>query len=239
MSSFTSFKLLEACREPGCPVCRLVQAAVERYLDNQFYENVNNPDWRKQLRTSLGFCQEHAWLAIERHLGDALGFAIIYQDVVATILKGLDESPPPSSGQGWSPARNRSAGRASAAIQPAPTPFTPRTRCPACLQRDEMTKMIIVRLIEELQGSEMPAALQASDGLCIPHLRLVLLEAKNSQTRKTLLDIHRRKLESLKSELEEFIRKNDYRFMSEGFGKEGDSWLRAVHLMTGYRKRKE
>jgi hypothetical protein len=41
---------------------RLEQQLVERYLDNQFYENVNNPDWRNRLRASHGFCREHAWL---------------------------------------------------------------------------------------------------------------------------------------------------------------------------------
>src|SRR5687767_11547818 len=75
-----AYKLLEACREPGCPVCRLEQRSVERYLDSQFYESVNNPAWRDRLRASLGFCQEHAWLAVDQRLGDALGFAIIYRD---------------------------------------------------------------------------------------------------------------------------------------------------------------
>ena len=34
-------------------------------------------------------------------------------------------------------------------------------------------------------------------------------------------------------ELDEFIRKNDYRFMSEGFGSEGDAWIRAIERLSG------
>ena len=34
MMSGTTFNLIDACREPGCPVCLLEQCYVERYLDN-------------------------------------------------------------------------------------------------------------------------------------------------------------------------------------------------------------
>jgi hypothetical protein len=47
--------------------------------------------------------------------------------------------------------------------------------------------------------------------------------------------IHYDKLESLKAELDEFIRKNDYQFAGEGFGKEGDAWLRAIGMVVGKR----
>jgi hypothetical protein len=52
---FVYNELLEACRSPGCPVCRLSQRAVRRYLVNLFYENVNDGNLRAQLRKSLGF----------------------------------------------------------------------------------------------------------------------------------------------------------------------------------------
>jgi len=91
MTSATAFNLIEACREPGCPVCRLEQRSVQRYLENQFYENVNNPDFRDHLRRSLGFCKEHAWLAANAHLGDALGFALIYRDVIRNTMERLDK----------------------------------------------------------------------------------------------------------------------------------------------------
>jgi len=64
------------------------------------------------------------------------------------------------------------------------------------------------------------------------------LYVKNVSACEKLLVIHREKLESLKAELTEFIRKNDYQFIAEGFGKEGDAWLRAVGLMVGSRKEK-
>ncbi len=97
MPSSTVYNLLEACREPNCPICRLEQQSVERYLDNQFYENVNSPRWRDGLRASLGFCHEHAWLGIDKRLGDALGYTIIYRDVVNSVLTQLADSNSPAT----------------------------------------------------------------------------------------------------------------------------------------------
>jgi len=43
----------------------------------------------------------------------------------------------------------------------------------------------------------------------------------------------------LHAELAELIRKNDYRFMKEGLGKEGDSWLRALAMVIGSTKSRQ
>ncbi len=204
MPSFIFYKLLEACREPGCPVCRLEQESVERYLDNQFYENVNSPPWRDHLRLSLGFCREHAWLSVDKRLGDALGFSIIYQDILNGLLGGSD--------------------------------LTPRKRCPACEHLDEIRLNLLSALAADLRTSEMVAALQESDGFCLLHLRQTLETIRDAPVRERLLAIQRAKFESLRAELAEFIRKNDYQTIKEGFGGEGNAWLRAIGMIAGSRK---
>ncbi len=237
LPNFTVYKLLEACREPGCPVCRLEQHSVERYLDNQFYENVNAPAWRDRLRSSLGFCREHSWLTVNQRLGDALGFSIIYHDVINSILNQLNNSgsSAPTSRRRISLLRQIPE-QARNMIEKMLSAITPRKRCPACDHRDETTRTTLSVLIEELETSEMMDALQASEGLCLPHLRLALEHVKDFSACEKLLTIHRPKLEGLRAELAEFIRKNDYQAMKEGFGKEGDAWLRAVSMFVGSRK---
>ena len=86
---------------------------------------------------------------------------------------------------------------------------------------------------------EMRNALQASEGLCLPHLRLALEKLKSIDVSavEALLSIHREKLAGLRTELAEFIRKNDYQAIQEGFGAEGDAWLRAIAMIVGSRKR--
>ena len=74
----TYFDLRDACQLPGCPVCRIEQRTVQRFLDALMYENVNDPGTRDRLRGSLGFCHEHAWQVANEMLGNALGMAIIY-----------------------------------------------------------------------------------------------------------------------------------------------------------------
>ena len=49
---------------------------------------------------------------------------------------------------------------------------------------------------------------------------------------KFLLDLEKRRLEALYTELEEMIRKNDYRFSHEEWGEEKDAWLRALTRLT-------
>ena len=236
MPSVTSHKLMEACREPGCPICRLEQQGVERYLDNQFYENVNSPAWRNHLRASHGFCYEHAWLGVERRLGDALGFSIIYHDLVNNVINSLDKN-----------SRDRPSRRRASVLGQIPesvrsrvegmlAAITPGKRCPACEHREELARNLLSALVEDLPTPAMGEALQASDGLCLPHLGLAIGYVKDVSAYEILLTTHRTKLEGLRTELGEFIRKNDYRVVKEGFGSEGNAWLRAIGMVVGRRK---
>lgn len=75
------FDLIEAFRQPGCPVCRCVGAASWRYLDTLGYERVTDPEIRRRLRASWGLCNWHAWMLADLG-GAAFGAAIIYEDLL-------------------------------------------------------------------------------------------------------------------------------------------------------------
>lgn len=225
-----SYKIIEACREPGCPICRLEQQGVERYLDNQFYENVNRPAWRDHLRASHGFCHEHAWLAVNQRLGDALGFSIIYHDIVNHLHKTIEKEMESISTPRRESLRSRVEGMRAA--------LTPRKRCPACEHREQLTRDLLSALIEDLQTSGMKEALQTSEGLCLPHIQHALGAIQDGAKYEQLLRLHHEKLDRLKHELAEFIRKNDYQVIKEGFGSEGNAWLRAIGMIAGRRRAK-
>jgi hypothetical protein len=227
---------LEACRAEGCPICRLEQDSVERYLDNQFYENVNSPKWRDRLRASLGFCKEHAWLGVNRRLGDALGYSIVYHDLLNSILRHWqDEESPAPPPRGRTSFRRQVPEPVRKMIERVRTALTPGKVCPVCEHRDQTTHTLLSVLVEELKTPQMAKALQDSGGLCLPHLRRALDQIKNASEVAALLTVHREKLEGLRAELAEFIRKNDYQVIKEGFGKEGDAWLRAIGTVVGQR----
>jgi hypothetical protein len=238
MTSKTAYlELIEACKQPGCPICYTSQKAVEHYLNILFYEQVNDGWVRHELRESLGFCHEHAWLASDSEVGDALGLAMIYHDVFSTILKGLPNKDP-SHGplqkiSTWFQQIPRDLIEKIESVQ---FRLTPQGPCLACKLRDRSTGNVISLLIESLQDEQMIDAISSSNGLCLPHLRQAFKQVTNEQDYDKLLSFAREKLVSLDSELSEFIRKNDYRFLPGGFGSEGDSWKRAVMTAVGNNK---
>ncbi len=238
MSNPSTYDLIEACREPGCPICRLEQRHVQRYLEHQFYENVNDVDYRHLLRQSMGFCREHAWQIVDERLGDVLGIAILHHDLIGTALDRLGKADP-LLGKEATGRKKRLPEQAGDLPQRTLSAITAHKRCPACHQRDEVEASLVSSLMENIGNSEIQAALHLSEGLCLPHLRLCLKQAKGTTSGEALLIVQRQKMEALHRELGELIRKNDYRFAREALGTERDSWLRAVGMVVGRAVRKK
>ena len=233
MPSSTAYDLMQACHQPGCPVCRVANAGVERYISSLFYESVNDIQVRERLRASMGFCREHAQLTVDKRLGSALGFAIIYQDVINNTLKRLASDSTPPDSRHWVALLKQIPEQVSQTVKKVVYALTPQKHCIVCQQADRTLHLVITSLIESLQNAEMRSVLQSSDGLCLPHLKKAFESVRDPGVCDWLLLIHREKLESLRAELAEFIRKNDYRFQDEGIGAEGDSWRRAVGKVIG------
>lgn len=233
MSASIQDELIAACQQPGCPVCRLVQAGVKRYLHHLFYESVNDIGLRQQLRLSLGFCKVHASLSLEPGVGDALGVSIIYNDIFTNLLRILPEAGQPEPAQASLLSRLRSNRTNFGSLQSLLQALSPQAACPACEQQEELENIFCPSLGEHLADVPVAQALQAGDGLCLPHLRRVAPEIKNDAGWRVLLGSTQARFEILQAELAEFIRKNDYRFQGEAIGAERDAWQRAVHKAVG------
>lgn len=214
------FDLLQACTEPGCPVCRLSLKATRHYMDNLMYEHVNDPGVRKNLREARGFCNEHAWWLSEDYI-DALGIAIIHQDVIGNVLKIINVPLP--------------GRKANQKAQNLLERLHPSIECPACTFHHTMEDIVIHTLLEYISDKEMSKALSNSAGLCLPHFSRALELVQENNTLKRLVNLERNILSKLHDELGEFIRKNDYQFIDESLGKESDSWLRALGIVSGER----
>jgi hypothetical protein len=209
--SATYFSIIEACEKDGCPLCRVKQDAVIKFLETLFYEQVNELEMRERLRKSLGLCHEHAWLAADGMQGNALGLAILYDDLLRVALQHLNEKS----------GKQR---------------FAPTGKCPACEQRDSVGHRVLSVLTKYLAEDEMCEAMARSGGLCLSHLRLILEHLKDPSAQTALLSVQQEKMEKLRAELGEFIRKNDYRFIHEDFGAERDAWRRAVAMGAGSKR---
>ncbi|HTX90059.1 MAG TPA: DUF6062 family protein [Anaerolineales bacterium] len=212
----TIYEIRQACGKPGCPVCTLVQRAGARYIEGIYGECILDPDVRQKLADSLGFCYGHTWLAIDLKLTEALGHAILFQSLVNRAGKILADG-------------EKAPGQQLAAA------LEPELGCPACRIEAETTERVTDSLAHALKDQDFVNAYQASNGLCLPHLKLLL--PKLDQKRQSSLLTHQRaRMESLKNELGEFIRKNDFRFREERIGAEGDSYKRAADLLAGKRR---
>lgn len=212
--------LLEACTKPGCPLCRVSLAFVRDYLDSTMYERVNDFGVRGTLRDARGYCNTHAWMLTEGH-GVVLGAAIILRDVLNAVLEAADVAP---LGRGARQYAREILRR-----------LRPSAECPACAHRRTMEDIAIQTLLKYLDDTQLAAALAKTDGLCLWHFSRALELVEDSAQLERLLRFEREALQGLCDELSELIRKYDYRFADEGFGAEGDSWLRATGIVSAER----
>jgi hypothetical protein len=211
--------VLEAFQKAkGCAMCEMEAAATHRYLDSLLYESVNDPGVREDLLRSRGYCLRHAHLLLG--FQDGLGTAILYQDQVRLFLGFL------AGLQGMKAKVLKKKGAAA---------WGRHQTCPACRLQVEGREYHTDVLLEGLAHEEMRAALEACPGLCVPHFLLTLDRTRDAERQQYLIELEERRFRELLGELQEFCRKHDYRFHQEGFGKEGDSWIRAVRMLTGYR----
>ena len=239
--SFSYYEMLDACKEPNCPVCRLGQASANRHLTSLIYDSVNDVSLRATLRESLGYCQEHTWLLPDAGDSAPLGIAVIHRDLLNTIHKRLGES---DYGKVRRSNLRSVVTEAMRLGDGAPRTTTTakylpaKSQCPACERRDEAEKLALKSVSDALgeQDADMKSALQNSDGLCLPHLRRALETARNRDAFDLLVTVTQEQLFTLIQDLDEFIRKNDHRFRREKINeRERVSWRQALQRMVGPR----
>lgn len=201
------FLLLDALRQPGCAICRRAEEAVEDGLKHILHELVTDGRFRDSLLRGRGFCREHAWQLADRR--DVLGTAILFRDQVLALRRAAAD-----------------AGRGR--VEPKGSP----PACPACATRDETAAAAVAALLSHLGEDEVRTAFEASDGLCAEHFRAVIAAA-GKEARALVAKLQERSLSRLEAQLDELIRKQDYRHRDEPAGEEESSWLRAVAASAG------
>jgi len=186
-------------------------------MDDFLYESVNDPGLRDDIKASRGFCNRHAWQL--QKFGDGFGQAIVYNDLMNAFLKELEEINESISVKEL--LKRINLGTAAKQI------------CMFCKQEKDAEERYISVFWESFDDPEFNFHYKDSFGLCLPHLALALKKCNSKKLGKELVDIETGKISGLIRELKEFMRKHDYRFSKEKFGKEGDSWIRAIEKSIG------
>ncbi len=227
------FDLKDALAESGCPVCRLEARAADSAIDTLLWESVNDVSTRHRLNAARGFCRTHAEKML-RH-GAALGVSIIMRDVIHTVADilaaGTFQSSPGLAVRQKLPGFNHTGNPATAALAEA---LSPQTECPICTAQHAAGTRYLQTLVTFFTGTEALAAdYRRSDGLCLPHFQRALGFVTDAETFNALAKAQLHLWRQLTDQLDEFIRKNDYRFQHEKMGREGDAWQRALAAIAG------
>jgi len=223
------FELVDAQAMSGCPICRLVFKATDRYLDSILYEAVLDPDVRSKLKQSRGFCPKHVEM-LHHKPGRSLGIALIYRDIIRDVAAKTAKS---RVGDEISPLRR--IWRRYGPHQP-PTKQGERVwgrGCPACHIEHEAEANFIELLLAHIDDEKLFDAYAQGEGLCLHHLRMAIDATPDEASLERLIEPQGERYERMMVDLDEFIRKSDHRFQHEEHGEEGDVWLRAMNAIVG------
>jgi hypothetical protein len=176
-------------------------------------EYSHNDTTLDRLRRSRGFCADHAErlrrLEVEG-LKSNLGISNVYLDTLQGIQEELE-----------------ALGAGDQHRQPE--------ECPACRYRDEEVEKNARYLVEEVnENPRSQAWFLESNGICFPHLELVWQHTRTDGERHLLLEVQRRVIAELISDLSENIRKQGHEYAGEPSEKEDESWARAIRLTAGW-----
>jgi hypothetical protein len=201
--------LKQALQQAGCPICRCCFDHETHYLKFLLWENVNDVETRVRLAQSLGFCGRHArqMLQMEREdLGMMLGNSIIYESLIHLVLLKVrdvrsfileqraqrDWMSKLLGGLGIKLPHRYSKGQSFLA---------PDKGCRVCELSDETARHYGDVLAEMLSYDRFRDLYDRSDGVCLPHLRVMLQVASLSPGLEYLLSKTEKRLEILRDDL--------------------------------------
>ena len=111
--------------------------------------------------------------------------------------------------------------------------LTPRRECAVCHHELSTGQQALSELLSHLADAELIAVFRQSSGLCLPHFRQALTLTRDEAAALQLIELQREHFVRLHNQLAEFIRKNADRFSGEGSSADGDSWRRAIGIVSG------
>lgn len=169
------FNLIDAVQSDRCPVCYRARLREKRYFETLLYENVNNREFRAELRAAGGFCAAHAHRL--KASNDGLAIAVMHLELLET-----------AAGNGALPPETVPRRRASRRAEP-------ERRCPVCRVVEQEAHSTITLIGRYAADQEFLAAYRDSPGLCLPHFaRLV---EKSNRSHPAIAEHQQQRLEQL------------------------------------------
>lgn len=229
--------VLDAYKAGGeCPLCRLRISCEDSYVDGMLGAAYMEPDCR--IRTNeTGFCAPHfqQMYARRNRLGLALMTHTHMQQVIASLEAILtEEDTRPGLFAALRGGANSSEGK----------PQKIRARMAGCVICEQVDGALrrYAYTIAQLYGQnvEFKAMFDASKGVCLPHLALLLEMAKETLSgaqyaafSKALAALELQNLRRVEDDLSGFTLKFDYRNAGKPWGNSRDAVERSINMLMG------
>jgi hypothetical protein len=246
LDMFAVINIEPALEQAGCPICRIRQTFETRYIAGLLHEYVNDYESRTHIIASLGYCAKHAWqmgLMEREKFGDAVGNAIIYENLINVTLRPLIAYQKAYEARskkfrdrfirwlralrGWPLEENRD-----------PYGSLVRSTCHVCQIGENSEKNYLEWLLIGLSepDPELREAYLLSDGLCFQHFRQALLFWKDPVESGIQFLIGRtlETLPKLCKNLREYTDKHAWDRHQEPLTQdERLSWIQAIRFFAG------
>jgi len=209
-------ELLDAFKKDGCPICRLNYLNVDSYFSSILYECVNDPEVRKKLRDSFGYCRDHSiqFIQFVESSHNRVGESIIIADVTAEIIKELDR---------LSKLSLKDLKKVKAANH----------RCPACIYQENHDYIYYFEVLNNLENDDFFSGFLKSDGLCQSHLMELIKIIKNPHIRNKIIENQKLKLSMLIKDMNEFVKKHSGQSSQKISSDEGNAFKKAIRKISG------
>lgn len=223
---------IEVLQTPGCALCLMAQRKSQRYVETLLHEAVADVEQRDTWREARGLCHWHAWMATETpHSAGSL--AILYADVLRHDRGRLAAL----TAAAQAPRRWYSRRSLAQRLQDWLCAWRQQQSCPVCDLWLDQERLYLSVLLDDWREPELAQAFEASSGLCWQHTLRLIAQGMQHAHLQAVLGAQQAHLQTLQDELQEFVRKLDYRLARQPYGREGDAWRRAVALYVGVRGR--
>ncbi len=225
-------KLEDAFRGTGCPVCTQIEAVERHYLEGMLYEYVLDVGVRKKLHRQHGFCTRHAKLALMAEVklkSDGLHLATMFETVLEENIKLLEDQA--RIIEEIAAETNKRRKRRSVRSVDA-------GKCFVCDFLKESENIALHGLVYFSNDDEFIEAYRRSRTvICYRHVQMVVREAADpiwaGKTSERVLNVTLDKLNRLKLDLSNFIKKHDYQSDHDFTRNELDSYVDVVNFFSG------
>ena len=208
-------KIVDAFLSGRCPICSLLRQDEFDLLCHWVGvsdEKHKTSNERARLLKSKGFCNHHFW-EFER-ISSSYGSAGVGMGLIEEIIDILQ--------------REERGNRLSGLLE-----HYRNLDCPLCADMKEIEADYIKELISLLAFHDNRDKYAAGWGLCLPHLIQTVMQLKDDSIVSFLLETAKERLESVKSNAGDFIRKNAPPLRWEQTKDEENSGFRAIEKLVG------